>query len=366
MAKAIALLSGGLDSTLAVLIVKKQDIDVITLQFRTPFDCETEAQTSSLQYPSAVAGKFGFDVSVISLGRKFIEMVRKPEHGYGKNMNPCIDCRIMMLREARDVMTSTGADFIITGEVLGQRPMSQRKDILSHIDKEAGLPDRVLRPLSAKLLKVTIPEARGIVDREKLYDISGRSRKPQMALAREFGLAEYPPPAGGCLLTDPNFSTRLRDLLTHTPVPSMNDVHLLKTGRHFRISPGCKIIVGRNQAENDMIESLRSDNDCLLRIEGIGSPLTLITGEITDETLNMAAALCARYSDAKESHEVMATMIRGNVSARFMVNPADNKIVEALRIERGGLKDRSIPHTVISSQGISAHSRRRKLSAPPR
>ncbi len=227
-----------------------------------------------------------------------MEIVKKPKFGYGKNMNPCIDCRILMLKAAKDFMEKTEADFIISGEVLGQRPMSQRKNILYLIDKEAGVTDYVLRPLSAKLLKITIPEIKGIINREMLFDFRGRSRKPQMTLAKDFGLTDYPAPAGGCLLTEPHYAHRLKDLLTYQPDPDLDDLSLLRIGRHFRFSPSCKIIVGRNKIENEKIWSL-SAKGCLLKVEGYGSPTTLIVGEITDETLKVAASLCARYSDAK-------------------------------------------------------------------
>ena len=201
------------------------------------------------------------------------------------------------------------ADFIITGEVIGQRPMSQKKDMLYHIDREAGVTDFVLRPLSAKLLKITAPEQRGLINRKMFYDFSGRSRKPQIALAREFGLEDYPLPAGGCLLTEPNYAYRLKDLMAFNSSPSMRDIDLLRIGRHFRFSPSCKIVIGRDKVENEIIESLAADTDCLLWVEGYGSPLTLVTAEITDEVLRIAASLCARYSDAKGLPSVNVSVI---------------------------------------------------------
>jgi len=353
MAKAVALLSGGLDSTLAILIVKNQGIEIEAIKFLTPFDVFVSQITP---YPPLLKGggggiinfhhslclsnkemkvakKFGFDIKICRLGDQFLDIVKNPKHGYGKNMNPCIDCRILMLREAKKFMDMVGAEFIITGEVLGQRPMSQRKEILYHIDKEAGVTNRVLRPLSAKLLKITLPEADGIVHREKLYGFSGRSRKPQITLAAEFGLKDYPAPAGGCLLTEPNYARKLRDLLTHNPVPSIRDIDLLRTGRHFRLSPVCKIIVGRDETENTIIESLSLDDDCILKVEGVGSPITLVTGEITDEALKVAASLCARYSDAKNLHGVEVVLIRKDLLVRLKVSPAEKETVDALRIE---------------------------------
>ncbi|MFH1703893.1 MAG: hypothetical protein ABIB41_10795 [Nitrospirota bacterium] len=330
--RAIALFSGGLDSTLAILTILKQGIKIQALKFLTPFDHEPPKGFFCPENLFSVGQKFGFEVRLIDLSDKFIEIVKKPKFGYGKNMNPCIDCRIMMLKEARVYMDKIGADFIIAGEVLGQRPMSQRKDTLYCIDKQAGVKDYVLRPLSAKHLKVTIPETKGIVNRDMLFDFRGRSRKPQIALAKEFGLTEYPAPAGGCFLTEPNYSHRLKDLLTYKPHPSLDDLKLLKIGRHFRFSPSCKIIIGRNNDENEKIWLL-SEKGYFLKVEGCGSPTVLVAGETTDEALKVAASLCARYSDAKNLSEVEIVAIKGNDTFTFRASPATNEIIEALRIE---------------------------------
>jgi hypothetical protein len=191
-----------------------------------------------------------------------------------------------------------------------------------------------LRPLSAKLLDVTIPEAGGIVSRDALHDFRGRSRKPQMNLAREFGLMHYPAPAGGCLLTEPIFSYKLKDLLAHKQKPSGRDITLLKVGRHFRFSTECKIIVGRDKKENEIIESLAGNSDCLVTIEGYGSPITLVSGAATDEALRVAASLCARYSDAKELPHMQARVVTQGRTYSTRISRASNEIVEALRIER--------------------------------
>jgi tRNA-specific 2-thiouridylase len=347
MARAVSLLSGGLDSSLAILAVIKQGVEVDAIRFVTPFECDV---SQILPYPPFLkvgiidsynpyremnaARRFCSHIEIHHLGDKFIEIVKNPPHGYGKNMNPCIDCRIIMLREAKLYMDKTGADFIVTGEVLGQRPMSQRRDTFCLIDREAGVTDYVLRPLSAKLLKITFPEMNGIVNREMLYDFSGRSRKPQIALAKELGLTDYPAPAGGCLLTERNYSYRLKDLFTYNPAPEIRDICLLKIGRHFRFSPSCKIVVGRDSTENEIIESLSVNGDCLSKIEGYGSPTTLLTGEITDEAVKVAASLCARYSDAKNLFEVESIVIKGDNTFRLRVSPAGDETVEALRIEK--------------------------------
>lgn len=334
MARAVALFSGGLDSTLAILIVLKQDIEVTAITFLTYFGCDISDRSSCSKNPFHVAEKFGFEVKLCHLSDKFIEIVKNPEFGHGKNMNPCIDCRILMLKEAREFMEMAGVDFIITGEVLGQRPMSQRRDTFNIIDREAGVTGYVLRPLSAKLLKVTIPEARGIVNRDMLYNFNGRSRKPQIALAREFGLTDYPTPAGGCLLTDPNYSYRLSELLRHNPDPSLNELHLLRVGRHFRMSPSCKVIIGRNKEENSRIESLSGEYDYLLKVENVGSPVTLLSGGGAENFLSLAASLCARYSDAKNLSEVEVTVIKAGNSFRISVPPAKTDLIENYRIER--------------------------------
>jgi hypothetical protein len=345
---AVALFSGGLDSTLSILAVLRQGVNVTALKFLTPFDHATS--DSSLLHKELLsnAEKFGFDVKICEISNQFLEMVKKPKFGYGKNMNPCIDCRILMLKAAKDFMENTEADFIISGEVLGQRPMSQRKNVLYLIDKEAGVTDYVLRPLSAKLLKITAPESMGIIKKDMLFDFRGRSRKPQMALAKEFGLTDYPAPAGGCLLTEPHYAHRLKDLLIYQPDPDLDDLSLLRIGRHFRFSPSCKIIVGRDKAENEKIWPL-SAKGCLLKVEDYGSPAVLIAGEITYETVKVAASLCARYSDAKKLSDVEVIVFKENETSTFKISPADDEIIEALRIDLA-----SSQHEIMIHRGSKA------------
>src|SRR3990172_10430947 len=264
--KAIALLSGGLDSLLSVILMRKQGIDVTALTFLTHFGCDITDKSSCSKDQAEHGQQYGFTIKLAHLGDKFFNIVKNPEYGRGKNMNPCMDCRILMLKEAGEFMRMTGAEFLITGEVIGQRPMSQRRDALDIIDREAGLKGLILRPLSAKLMKPTVMEEKGMVNRDLLYDFSGRSRRPQMALAREFGLTDYPAPAGGCLLTEPNYSYRLRELLRYNPGPSLNDLHLLRIGRHFRFSSTCKAIVGRDERENGALESFADKESYLLKV----------------------------------------------------------------------------------------------------
>ena len=334
MAKAVALLSGGLDSTLAILVLLRQGIDVTALTFLTHFGCDISDSSSCSKNPYPAAEKFGFRVKLCHLSDQFLEIVKNPKYGHGKNMNPCVDCRILMLKEAKRFMAMSGADFLVTGEVLGQRPMSQRKDSFPLIDREAEVQGLVLRPLSAKLLKPTLPEIGGMVDRSQLYGFSGRSRRPQIALAAEFGLSDYPPPAGGCLLTDPLYSARLRDLLSHASSPDVRDITLLRTGRHFRAPDGAKIIVGRDEKENQFIESLSGLSDWVLIVEGFGSPLTVITGEPDEDALLLAAAITARYSDAKRLGQVEVTASRGMAGpkTRVVVAPATDGILETHRV----------------------------------
>jgi len=236
-----------------------------------------------------------------------LDVVKHPKHGYGSNMNPCIDCRIFMLKKAKAYMESAGASFIITGEVLGQRPMSQRRDSMRLIEKEAGLEGFILRPLSAKLLPASIPEKEGWVDREKLLNMQGRSRKPQIRLADHFDIRDYPCPAGGCLLTDPGFAQRMKDLMDHNPNFSLNDVHLLKVGRHFRLSPKTKVIVGRNEEENRKIQTFSQEKDILLKVSKFPGPLSLLRGKLDDGDIRRAAGITAYYSKAKGLDEIEVT-----------------------------------------------------------
>jgi tRNA-specific 2-thiouridylase len=335
-AKAIALLSGGLDSTLAILVLLKQDIEVTAITYLTHFGCDITDSSSCSKDPFPAAERYGFKVKLSHLADKFIDIVKNPKHGHGKNMNPCMDCRILMLREAKQLMELTGADFLVTGEVLGQRPMSQRKDTFPLIDREADVEGLVLRPLSARLLKPTAAEMSGLVNRDMLYGFSGRTRRPQMALAKELGLIEYPAPAGGCLLTDPIYSYRLKELLSHDNDPDMRMINLLQVGRHFRVTDNCKVIIGRNQKENEKITSLTAKDDWILWVENYGSPTTIISGNPDQRTIETAAAMTARYSDAKHLPEVNVTIFceTGGQKDIVTVKPASDDLLDRFRIEQ--------------------------------
>ena len=288
--KALAVFSGGLDSMLAAELIRAKGIDVLGLFFETPFFTSTRARRS--------AEVIHLPLKVADLTEPHLEVVKNPRHGYGGNMNPCIDCHALMLRKAGDRLVEEGADFLITGEVLGQRPMSQNLRALSTVAAWSGYQGLILRPLSAKLLPVTVPEEKGWVRREELMGFSGRSRKPQMELARTFHIPEYPSPAGGCLLTDPIFSRRLRDLLSSRPRSEVREIELLKVGRHFRFGEKAKAVVGRNKKENEHILSLVGDLDLVIKVDSVPGPVVVVTGEISPEVEALAVALAISYSDA--------------------------------------------------------------------
>jgi len=311
MIKAIALFSGGLDSLLAAKVVSQQNIEVTCLTFETPFFNAKKAQ--------AAARQVNLPLLVENITAEHLVMLKSPRYGYGKNLNPCIDCHTLMLKTAGKKMEETGADFIITGEVLGQRPMSQGKQSLFVVAKNSGYADYILRPLSALLLEPIKPEMEGKIDRAQLLAISGRGRKLQMQLAADFGIKDYAPPAGGCLLTDVMFTKRLRDLFTHNEDKQLRDIELLKYGRHFRISDNCKIIVGRNSADNDALQSLATKDDHVLFMADFPGPQVIIPYGGDTDALHTAAALCVRYSDAPPDSEAKVIYQKGDDSAVISV-----------------------------------------------
>jgi len=325
MSKALGLLSGGLDSSLAVLTLKRQGVDVTGISFVTPFFGAGKARKAAEQMEIPLIVR---DISEIHL-----EMLKNPVYGYGKNMNPCIDCHAMMFRLAGEVMQQEGFDFLFSGEVLGQRPMSQNLTALHTVSKHSGLKDRILRPLSAKLLPITPMEEEGQVDRERLLDIQGRSRKPQEALAREWGLTEYPSSGGGCLLTEKSFSGRLRDLLEKQPEATVVDVELLKVGRQFRLSPTVKLAMGRNQSDNERIKNLQRPLDAVLRCAHFSGPLGLISGEYADPELAQAAALVASYGKGKDEAEVEVLVVQGSETLTLRVAPMARQEAEKFKVD---------------------------------
>ncbi len=280
-----------------------------------------------------MADKLKIKLIIKSLGDEYLSMVRNPKYGYGKNLNPCIDCRILMLKKSKEIMEELGASFVITGEVLGQRPKSQHRKALKTIEMESDLEGLILRPLSAKLLEPTIPEEKGWVDREKLLDFCGRTRKPQIKLAAIFGIKDYPCPAGGCLLTDPKFAKRMRDLVEHTPEFTINDVELLKIGKHFRFSKDTQIVVGRDKEENEKLFKLGKNGDFFLEIRDYPSPITLLRGK-NEKALEIAARITARYSDAREEKQIIVFLWKKDSSEReeIVISPLEQGEIEKYRI----------------------------------
>jgi tRNA-specific 2-thiouridylase len=324
--KALALFSGGLDSILAVKLMLEQGIDVVAVNFVSPF-CLCEKGGTGV---SEAARQLGVPLKVVDVGTEYLKMVQKPKHGYGKNMNPCVDCRIFIVKKAKKIAEELGADFIFTGEVLDERPMSQHFKAMKIIEEESGLKGKLLRQLSAKLLPETVMEKKGLVDRKKLLGIRGRSRKPQLKLAEKFNIKDYPSPAGGCLLTCREYADKLRDLFKHKKRRSMADAALLKVGRHFRFGKN-KIIVGRNEAENNVLSEKKARNDYYFEVPDVGGPITVLQGAKTKKAIGTAAALTAFYSDAK-SAEVTVNFGRESLSKSITVSIPTRVEVESLRI----------------------------------
>jgi tRNA U34 2-thiouridine synthase MnmA/TrmU len=276
---------------LAGLVLREQGIEVEWISFETPFFSSVKARKASLLT--------GIPLTVKPIFDDYIVMLRDPPAGFGKQMNPCMDCHALMFRLAGGTMRAEGFDFLFSGEVLGQRPMSQTKPSLRYVEKHSGMDGYILRPLSAKLLPETLPERQGLVDRERLLDLHGRGRKDQIALARKFGIRDYPAPAGGCLLTDKGFSVRLRDLFDRRPAATENEIQLLKFGRHFRLNPQTRLIVGRTEKDNESILRYHDPGrDLVLDVRDYPSPIGLLQGAADPAGLLLAAAICVGYSKA--------------------------------------------------------------------
>lgn len=324
--KAVSLLSGGLDSTLATKIVLNQGIEVVGLHFAMPWGCCDRTAAY------AAANLFGIPIMVFKMQEDYLDVIRQPTYGYGRAMNPCVDCRIHMYRKAKVYMESINASFLITGEVLGQRPKSQMRESLKIIERDCGLERRILRPLSAHVLLPTIPEEEGMVDRSRLLGISGRSRRIQMALAEEEGIRNYPTPAGGCLLTDEAFSRKVKDLFHHTEDLTVEEMELLRIGRHFRLNPEAKLIVGRNESENDILEYYGSSRP-FYRPLNFSGPSALVSGRIQECAEPLVASFIFRYGSAKEG-EVREVVLTGpNGERRFPVlDLLGKEALEGMRI----------------------------------
>jgi tRNA-uridine 2-sulfurtransferase len=314
-AKGVGLISGGLDSTLAARVLQAQGVEIVCVTFATFFfsgDAGIKA-----------GNVWRIPVQVLDIGEKHLEMLKQPVFGYGRYMNPCIDCHALMLREAGRFMEDAGADFLFTGEVLGQRPMSQRRNALRSVENLAGYPGRIVRPLSARLLLPTIPEMEGMIDRERLLDIQGRSRKRQIALAEAYGITDYPQPGGGCILTKEGFGKKLGKMLKYFPHAAAREVELLKWGRHFILPEGSMCAVGRNQTDNDRLTSLAEPDDLVLRIVDYPGPIGLMLPSAHFENdLELAAMAVVAYSDAPLSEPVrVGVKHMGKTVALQQLNP---------------------------------------------
>ena len=332
--KAVALISGGLDSLLAARIIQDQGVKIEGINFYTGF-C-VEGHTHAIRNKDKgnakrnnalwVAEQLGIKLHIIEVIEEYKDVVLNPKHGYGKNMNPCLDCKIFMVHKAQAWawMEENEFDFIITGEVIGQRPKSQRKDSMPVIARDSGAEDRLLRPLCAKNLPVTLPEREGWVNRDELYDFHGRNRKPQIALAHKFGFTDFAQPAGGCcFLTDQSYSSKLKDLWSARGERTyqLDDIMLLKVGRHIRPKPYYKLIIGREEGENNYLSGYFNEFTNIKTISHKG-PLALIDGTVTKTDMEEAAAIVARYSQGRDADNVEVEIIDCNgAAARLSVQP---------------------------------------------
>lgn len=340
--KAIGLLSGGLDSSLAAILIAEQGIEVLDLHFISGLysadlpDRKKEKDSLMTDEDAVNAMSIfknkGITVRNVDMSEGYLDVIHSPVHGYGKNVNPCIDCHIHMMKIAKRVMEEEDADFVFTGEVLGQRPMSQGLYQLMLISAETGLKDRLLRPLSARLLPPTYPEKAGILDREKLLNFSGRTRKPQMALAQMYGLTKYPAPAGGCILTDQTFSRKVKDVWEARGKEGMGfeEYRLLRVGRHLRINPDLKIIVGRDELENDYLDK-HVGNLVKVEVVDIPGPVVLVDclpDKLNDSVLTLAARIAGRYCSARLSEVELDVQVDVNGLSRIIkVKPFGNEEV---------------------------------------
>jgi tRNA-uridine 2-sulfurtransferase len=314
--KALCVFSGGLDSILAVELLRAQDIEVQALFFETPFFFSDKATKS--------AAHIHVPLKVIDITERHLKIVQSPQHGYGANMNPCIDCHSLMFRIAGEMLEDEAARFVVSGEVLGQRPMSQNRGALDLVARESNLGSLLLRPLSAKHLAPTEPEIQGWVKRDTLLDIKGRSRKPQMALAKKLNIRAYPSPAGGCLLTERAFSRRLKHLFSLSPHPEIFEIKLLKLGRHFKLGPATKLVVGRSKNENHLLSSVAEGKAVILKPVSVPGPTAVFTGPITPSLLDLALEITVSYSDT-EGKDSVEIAIGGVTERKTSITPEKDK-----------------------------------------
>ncbi|MFC1693974.1 thiamine biosynthesis protein [Candidatus Latescibacterota bacterium] len=340
--KAILMFSGGLDSILAARIIRDEGFEVVALHFYTGFNGAVSGEITrgaSWKWTPGQriidsAEKLGIQLVPMDVSDEYLDLIINPRYGHGSGVNPCIDCRIFLLKKAKEVMETKGAVMVFTGEVLGQRPMSQMKGTLRLVEKQSSMKGKLLRPLSAKLLDPTIPELEGIVNRGHLYDISGRSRKPQMELAKKFGIDWYPSSTGGCLLTDRSFRKKFHDLVSHSNGREITlwELNTLKTGRHFRLESGVKVIVGRNMLENQYLFDLL-DNTCwYFDACDFKGAMVFALDEPGEEDFLTISAITARYSKGIHETSVAVTAARGDTTRHFTVKPAEHSSIEPLMI----------------------------------
>ena len=329
--KGIHLYSGGLDSLLSAKLLLDQGIDLIGLHFVLPFFAPDYDPDTS--HSAELARRIGLKLRHIRCAEEYMEMAKNPPHGFGKQMNPCIDCHIFFLRKAAEIMEKEGAAFVSSGEVVGQRPMSQMKNTLNHIMYETNLEGKLLRPLSAKILPETDAEKEGIVDRSLLMDISGRGRDRQMALAAQWGITDYAPPAGGCLFTDPHIATRIEDLYTRTPGFSMLDMHLLSIGRHFKLGDTTTFIVPRREAETDALEKHKESADLYLWSDFPG-PCVYVRGPYTEDDIALLGSFIARYGKPERGPtDLIFVMKKGQSAGEIHCPPAASEaLIDSMRI----------------------------------
>jgi len=333
--KALILFSGGLDSILATKLMIEQNVEAEAVHFQNPF-CACSKTGECCIIAANTAHSIGVPFHNVGLEEDYLEIIKKPYHGYGKNMNPCIDCRIHQFNKAKALSEKIGASFIVTGEVLYERPMSQRRDVMEMIERVTGLQGRVLRPLSAKKLPETMPEKEGVVKREGLLGIQGRGRKVQMALAKKFGVEKYPTPSGGCLLTYAGFSDKVRDLIRHHQL-TMEQVGLLKLGRHFRLSDKAKLIVGRNKAENELLLSTGTEGAVFLTAKGLPGPIAMLSLDPSGPYLEKAASIVAFYvNKVKDGNPIIVEhwIGRNGTKTPLLAKKASKNGIEALRITK--------------------------------
>ncbi len=328
MTCALALFSGGLDSILACRVVAAQGIAVQAVKFITPF-FGYELLAQEQEYADKVRDSYGIEVVLRDVSESYFAMLRNPPHGYGKNFNPCIDCKILLFREAKRLMPEFSASFLITGEVIGQRPMSQRRDTLRVIERDSGCTGILLRPLCAKTQEPTFAERDGLVDRELLLDFNGRGRQPQIQLAEQFGISDYPRPAGGCVLTETDQAKRIAWYYSRYPKVRLNDIRLLLFGRHFQLPHGGWLVLGRDEAENARLEALHDPGDFLVHMPERSGPMGVLHSGHQDE-FAAVAGLVVRFGKKMVGESAAATVLfaSGGEEHRLVAEPLADELFQ--------------------------------------